>query len=520
LHLKVNYLNKLNIIENMEKKKVILIIRDGWGYRKDKKDNAIVQTKTPNTDFLMKKYPNVLINASGINVGLPKNYQGNSEVGHLTIGSGRLIFQSMERINQSIKDGSFFKIKEFISAIKNCKKNKTNLHIAGLLQVEGVHSHINHLFALLDLCKKENFKNVKLHLFTDGRDAPVTASLKMLTKLEKKLKELNFGEIVTVSGRYYAMDRDKRWERTKKVYECIVNSSGIEFDNVRQTIIESHKQNVTDEFILPRKKKNYNGLKENDSFIFYNFRTDRTRQLTQAIVENKFNDWKRKKVKLFYVAMTQFYKDMNAQIAFKEIKLNNLLGNVVSDAKLKQLRISETEKYAHVTFFFNGQVEKPNKKEDRILIHSPKVATYDLKPEMSVYEVTDALVKEIDKNIYDLIVVNLVNGDMVGHTGIIKAIKKAISAVDECVGKIVKHGLDKNYTLLVFADHGNAEDQTPKWRTSHTINPVPFILVSKDEQLMKAKLKKGMGLKDVAPTAIHLLGLKKPKEMTGESIIF
>ncbi|MBN2111928.1 2,3-bisphosphoglycerate-independent phosphoglycerate mutase [Candidatus Woesearchaeota archaeon] len=497
-------------------KKAILVIRDGWGYRKECKNNAICGTHTPNTDRLMKKYPHVLLDASGEAVGLPKGYQGNSEVGHMTIGSGRVIFQSLERINQSIKDSSFFKIPAFIGAVTNCKKNKTKLHLIGLLQTEGVHAHKDHLFALLDLCKKQNFKDVYVHVITDGRDAPVTESIEHVQDLKLKLNDIGFGKIATVSGRYYTMDRDKRWDRTKKAYDCIVNGeSEIEFDDSITTIKQSHSQGVTDEFIVPRKRFRYKGISRNDSVIFYNFRTDRTRQLTKAIVEKDFEGWKRKPLDVFYVAMTQYYIPMNAKVAFKDIELKNILGEAVSKAGLKQLRISETEKYAHVTFFFNGQIETPYRNEDRVLIHSPKVATYDLKPEMSVYEITERLVREIKSKKYDLIVTNLVNGDMVGHTGVISAIKKAVSAVDDCVGKITDAGLENDYELLVFADHGNAEDQTPEWRTSHTTNPVPLIVVSKK----KYKLKKGKGLKDIAPTALGILGIKKPKEMTGESII-
>ena len=497
-------------------KKVILVIRDGWGYRKECKDNAICEAPTPNTDKLMEKYPNVLLDASEEAVGLPKGYQGNSEVGHMTIGSGRVIFQSLARINKSIKDGDFFKIPEFLDAIKNCKENKTKLHLIGLLQVEGVHSHKEHLFALLDLCKKENFKDVLVHVVTDGRDSPVTDSLKHVEDLKLKLKDIGFGGIATVSGRYYVMDRDKRWERTKKAYECIVEAKAdVEFEDTLKTIKESHAEDITDEFIIPRKRKGYGGVKQKDSFIFYNFRTDRPRQLTMAIVEKKFEGWERKPMDVFYVGMTQYYIPMNAKVAFPDMEIKKLLGEVVSKAGLKQLRISETEKYAHVTFFFNGQIEKPYKNEDRILVHSPKVATYDMKPEMSVYEVTEKLVDAIKSKKYDLIVTNLVNGDMVGHTGIIETIKKAVSAVDDCVGKIVDAGVENDYTLLLFADHGNAEDQTAGWRTSHTTNPVPLIVVSEE----KYKLKKGKGLKDIAPTALKILELEKPEEMTGESLI-
>ena len=502
------------------KRRVILVIRDGWGYRKSCKHNAICQTPTPNTDRLMKQYPNVLLKASGEAVGLPKGYQGNSEVGHMTIGSGRIIDESLTRINKAIKNGSFFRIPELIGAIKNCRRNKSKLHIMGLLQTEGVHAHIDHLFALLDLCRKQKFRDVLIHVFTDGRDAPVHDSLKNAKALNNKIKKTGIGTIATISGRYYAMDRDKRWSRTKKAYDCIVNGkSGIEFDDAIKTIKQSHRQGITDEFIVPRKRKGYKGVKSKDSIIFYNFRTDRPRQLTKAIVENRFEGWKRKPLNVYFAAMTQYYKPMNAKVAFKELKIRNILGEIISRNRLKQLRISETEKYAHVTFFFNCQIEKLFPGEDRILIHSPKVATYDLKPEMSAYEVTRRLVQEIKKKKYDFIVVNLVNCDMVGHTGVTSAIKKAIKAVDDCVGKIVDAGLKKDYNLLVFGDHGNAEDQTAKWGTSHTTNPVPFILVSNDETLKKAKLKKNKGLQDIAPTVLGLMGVKKAKEMKGESLI-
>jgi 2,3-bisphosphoglycerate-independent phosphoglycerate mutase len=468
----------------------------------------------------MKQYPNVLLKASGEAVGLPKGYQGNSEVGHMTIGSGRIIDESLTRINKAIKNGSFFRIPELIGAIKNCRRNKSKLHIMGLLQTEGVHAHIDHLFALLDLCRKQKFRDVLIHVFTDGRDAPVHDSLKNAKALNNKIKKTGIGTIATISGRYYAMDRDKRWSRTKKAYDCIVNGkSGIEFDDAIKTIKQSHRQGITDEFIVPRKRKGYKGVKSKDSIIFFNFRTDRPRQLTKAIVEKRFEGWKRKPLNAYFTAMTQYYEPMNAKVAFKELKIRNILGEIISRNRLKQLRISETEKYAHVTFFFNCQTEKPFAGEDRILIHSPKVATYDLKPEMSAYEVTRRLVQEIKKKKYDFIVVNLVNCDMVGHTGVTSAIKKAIKAVDDCVGKIVDAGLKKDYNLLVFGDHGNAEDQTAKWGTSHTTNPVPFILVSNDETLKKAKLKKNKGLQDIAPTVLGLMGVKKAKEMKGESLI-
>ncbi len=498
------------------KRRTILIIRDGWGYRSSKKNNAISAAKTPYTDFLMKKYPTSFLEASGNAVGLPESYQGNSEVGHITLGSGRIIDQSLTKINNSIKNKSFFKNKALLSAINNCKKNNSKLHIAGLLQDKGVHAHENHLFAILELCKKEKFKHVFLHLFTDGRDSPRKDSLKHFEKLEKKLKILGFGEIVTISGRYYSMDRDKRWNRTKKAYEAIIEGkSKIKYIKSLETIRSSYKEKITDEFIIPRVKKTYSGIDKKDSFIFFNFRTDRPRQLMQAICEKKFNKWKRKDKLTLSVAMTQYYSNMNSLIAFKNIKIKNNLGEIVAKEGLTQLRISETEKYAHVTFFFNGQNEEPNEKEDRILIPSPKVATYDLKPEMSIKKISSSLVKEIKKEKYNLIITNLVNGDMVGHTGNIKAIKKAISSVDSVVKKIVNAALKENYSILILADHGNAEDQRDKWLTSHTINKVPCIFVSNGK---KVKLRNG-GLKDVAPTILKILRIEKPLEMTGKSLI-
>ena len=500
--------------------KVILVIRDGWGYRAETADNAIAEAGTPISDRLMQEYPNVLLNASEESVGLPEGYEGNSEVGHMTIGSGRIILEAMVKINNSIKSGEFFSNPAFLGAVENCKKNNTALHIIGLLQHEGVHAHIAHLFALLELCKQQNFYNVYIHVITDGRDAPVTESEIHIVLLINKMRETGVGKIVTITGRYYIMDRDKRWERTKLAYDCLVYGQCEEiFEDSQECLNKCHANSETDEFIRPRKLKGYEGIKDNDSVIFYNFRTDRTRQLTRAIVEEQFEGWERKPLNVFYVAMTEFYKPMNAHVAFKDEVLVHLLGETISNQGIKQLRISETEKYAHVTFFFNGQIETPYQNEDRILIPSPKVATYDLRPEMNSYEVGERLVEEINSEKYGFIVVNLVNGDLVGHTGVVEAIKKAIRAVDKCEGKIVDAGLQHGYTIMIFADHGNAEDQTPQWKTSHTLNPVPFILVSEDTILKNCKLKLGKGLSDVAPTVLDILGIPKPSEMTGESLI-
>lgn len=498
-------------------KKVLLIIRDWWGYRSDCTNNAICETPTPNTDKIMEKYPNILIEASWEAVGLPEWYMWNSEVGHMTIGSWRIIYQSLVKINKTISDWSFFNIPEFLWAIQNCKDNNSTLHLIGLLQAEWVHSHINHVLALLDLCKKENFENVIIHAITDGRDSPVTDSIKHITTLQNKFKKLWFGKIATLNGRFYAMDRDKRRERTKASYDCIVNGiTDEEYSDVITQINQSHQKEEFDEFITPKKIEWYTWIKKNDSVIFFNFRTDRTRQLTKAMVEKKFEWRTRKPLKIYFVAMTQFYDAMKWHVAFKEQNLKNILWDIISKNKMKQLRISETEKYAHVTFFFNGQNETPNKGEDRILISSPKVETYDLKPEMSAYEITDQICEQMEEDKYELIITNLVNGDMVWHTGISSAIDIAIKTVDKCVWRLVQKWLQQGYSILVTADHWNAEDQTPAWRTSHTLNEVPFILVSKEN---KYKLKNTWSLADIAPTILDLLELKQPEEMTGKSLI-
>ncbi len=498
-------------------KKVILIIRDGWGYRKSTKFNALAEAKTPIDDKISKEYPTVIIDASQEAVGLPKNYQGNSEVGHLTIGSGRIIEQSLIRIDKSIKDGSFFRKEEFLKAIDNCEKHNSKLHIIGLLQKEGVHSHINHLFAILELAAQRKFKDVVIHVITDGRDSPVDRGRTYLKELIKKMQELNLGEIATINGRYFAMDRDKRWQRTQKAYEAIVMAQSKErFQDPLDKLNQFYKRKITDEFVVPAVKDGYQGIKENDSVIFYNLRTDRPRQLTQAIAEKEFNEWPRKFIKTFFVAMTDYYKPMNAHVVFKEKKIKNILGEVLSRNKKKQLRLSETEKYPHVTFFFNGQQEDAFNGEERIMVASPKVDTYDQKPEMSIDQVVKIAQREIAKDKHDLVVINLVNADMVGHSGKRKAIIEAVEAVDKATGKIIEEGLKKDYSIIVFADHGNAEDQRKEWRTSHTINPVPLTLITSQKDL---KLKKNKGLQDIAPTVLDIMGIEKPEEMQGESII-
>lgn len=509
------------------KNPVILIIRDGWGYRLAKKNNMIAQANTPWSDLFMKQYPSGLLNASGEAVGLPRGYQGNSEVGHMTIGAGRVIDQSLVRINKSIKSGEFFSKEVFLNTIRGCKKNKKILHLLGLLQEEGVHSHINHLFALLDLCQKESFNNILIHIITDGRDAAPTDSLRLVSILERKLKKLGFGEIATISGRYYSLDRNEYYDRTKLSFDCI-SSDQVEantknniktFSNTKEYIKDCHRRGETDEFIKPARHLDYRGLKNNDALIFFNFRTDRPRQLTKALIEKKFPYFPRKDLKkINFVAMTKYYSPFPGKVAFEDINLKNLLGEVIANNNYRQLRISETEKYAHVTFFFNGQKEKPLKAEDRILIPSPRLKTYDLKPEMSALKISTRLKKEIKSQKYDFIVVNLVNCDMVGHTANLKAIKKAVETVDVAMGEIVTTGLKNNYTSIVFADHGNAEDKSKNYETSHTNNPVPVIVVSNNKEINKQEIRKGAGLKDIAATVLKIMNIKLPKEMSSEGI--
>jgi 2,3-bisphosphoglycerate-independent phosphoglycerate mutase len=495
----------------MTKKPIIVLIRDGWGYRKETTDNAIALGETTFTDSLMERYPNILIDATGAAVGLPDGLMGNSEVGHLTIGSGRIIDQSLVRINKAIEDGSLKDNHELNAAIATCIENDKTLHLIGLIQDEGVHSLTSHLFALLDICKEKGISKICIHAITDGRDSPPTASKDRIETLRKKLSDMGIGDIATISGRYYAMDRDKRWDRTQKAYDAIVLGKC----DVLRPLQKCYDNDETDEFIIPRKTDWYRGFEDGDIAIFFNFRTDRTRQLTQAIVEDPFEGFKRTKKEVHFVAMTQFYIPMNASVIFKEIIPKNVLGEVLSKAGKKQLRISETEKYAHVTFFFNGQAEKPFPEEERILVNSPKVATYDLQPEMSAYEITEKVIDALGKDIYDVVIMNIVNGDMVGHTGVVDACLKAAHVVDECVEKIVNKILSLDGTALIFADHGNLEDQTPEWRTSHTKNPVPFIVVSNTHH----QLKETGGLKNIAPTVLKLLDIEKPEEMTGESLI-
>ncbi|MEA3475565.1 MAG: 2,3-bisphosphoglycerate-independent phosphoglycerate mutase [Candidatus Cloacimonadota bacterium] len=511
----------------MMKNKVMLIILDGFGLSDEVKGNAIKAAKTPNMDRLFATKPWTRLKCSGNAVGLPEGQMGNSEVGHLNIGAGRIVYQNITRINLSIKDGSFFKNPELIKTIKHCIDYNSNLHIFGLLSDGCVHSSLDHLWAILKLAKDNNLKKVYLHVFMDGRDTLPHSGVGFIKQFQKKTKEIGIGKIATISGRYYAMDRDNRWERIEKAYKAIVYGEGNEETNTVAVMKNSYENDVTDEFIIPTVIKE-NGspvatVSNNDAIIFFNFRADRARQLTNCFVCPDFDKFKTKKINnLLFTTMTQydikFSKYVN--VAFKPIRLTNILGEILQDNGLKQLRIAETEKYAHVTFFFNSGVEKPFKNEDRILIHSPKVATYDLQPEMSAYLVTDRVIKEINSQKYDVIILNFANCDMVGHTGVFEAAVKAVEVVDKSVAKVVAALERNNYNYLITADHGNAEkmlDENENVFTAHTTNDVPIIFGCKNKTDLKLR---GDGkLADIAPTILKILDIDKPEEMTGKSLI-
>ena len=510
----------------MKDKVTMLMILDGFGDNPNKDGNAIKLANTPNIDKLMKKYPNTDIYTSGKYVGLPDGQMGNSEVGHTNIGAGRIVYQELTRITKSIEDGDFFTNPEFIAAIENCKKNHSKLHILGLLSDGGVHSHIRHLFGLLEMAKRRDFEDVYVHCFLDGRDTPPASGESYIIKLQDKMKEKEIGKIASISGRFYSMDRDKRWERVKKSYDALVNGIGNKAGSAIGAIEDSYQKEVFDEFVEPTIICNGDTpvakIEKNDSVIFFNFRPDRARQITRSLVDPEFDGFETKKdLNLYFVCFTSYDETMpNVHIAFKKETLKNTFGEYISKKGYTQLRIAETEKYAHVTFFFNGGEEKQYPGEDRILVPSPKVETYDMKPEMSAYEVTDKVLEAIKKDKYDNIILNYANTDMVGHTGSLEAAIKAVEAVDECVGKVVKLVEEKQGNLIITADHGNAEQMidyaTGEPHTAHTTNPVPIILVTPNDKL---KLKSGGKLADLAPTMLDLMNLEKPEEMTGESLL-
>ena len=507
----------------MSKKPYALIIMDGFGENSRHNGNAIYSANTPNLDKYMKDCPTSIVHASGMDVGLPDGQMGNSEVGHTNIGAGRIVYQELTRITKAIEEGTFFENEALKGAVENCKKHGSALHLMGLLSPGGVHSHQNHLYGLLELAKKNGLTDVHVHGFLDGRDVPPSSAEQYIKELVAKEREIGVGDIATIMGRYYAMDRDNRWERVGKAYDAIVKGEGAKANSAVEAIQESYNNDVTDEFVVPcvveKDGKPVGKVKENDSVIFFNFRPDRAREITRTIVDPNFDGFEREFFKTYFVTMTQYDATMpNVNVAFKPESLTNTFGEYISSKGMTQLRIAETEKYAHVTFFFNGGVEKPYEGEDRALINSPKVATYDLQPEMSAFEVTDEVVSRIRSGKYDVVILNFANCDMVGHTGVFDAAVKAVETVDTCVGRVVDALLEMGGEALITADHGNADQmidyETGEPFTAHTTNVVPLILIGRDD----VKLKDGR-LADLAPTLLDMMCIEKPAEMTGESLL-
>jgi 2,3-bisphosphoglycerate-independent phosphoglycerate mutase len=503
-------------------KKVILMILDGWGITQDPKVSAIFNAKTSYIDSLYGKYANASLRTDGEYVGLPEGQMGNSEVGHMNLGAGRIVFQNLVRVNMAVKNKTLGKEKELLDAISYAKENNKNIHLLGLVSDGGIHSHIDHLKGLLDVAAEHNLKNVFLHAFTDGRDCDPKSGVNFIETIQNYMKETT-GELATVTGRYFAMDRDKRWERIKLAYDALVNSEGVKSTNAIKNMEESYANDVTDEFIKPIIMTDENGhpktqIKEDDVVLFFNYRTDRGRELTEVLTQKDYPEFGMKTLPLYYVTLTSYDDTFkNIHIIYTTDNLENTLGEVLAKAGKKQIRIAESEKYPHVTFFFSGGREKPFENEKRILCPSPKVATYDLKPEMSAFEIRDSIIPELDKKEVDFVCLNFANGDMVGHTGVMEAAIKACEAVDECVEDVVASALKNDYTTIIIADHGNCEtminpDGTPN--TSHTTNPVPVVLVDKELK----HIDDGV-LADIAPTILELMGLEKPAVMTRHSLI-
>ena len=510
----------------MSKKPTVLMILDGYGLNDKCEANAVCEGKTPVMDQLMSQCPFVKGNASGMAVGLPEGQMGNSEVGHLNMGAGRIVYQELTRITKEIQDGDFFENKALLAAVRNAKEKDSALHFMGLLSDGGVHSHITHLYGLLELAKREGLQKVYVHCFLDGRDTPPASGKGYIEQLEEKMKELGVGQIGVVSGRYYAMDRDNRWDRVEKAYLALTKGEGVKGCDAAAAVQKSYDEEVTDEFVLPtvieEDGKPVGTVQDGDSVVFFNFRPDRAREITRAFCDDDFKGFDReKKLDITYVCFTDYDETIpNKLVAFEKQEIKNTFGEYLAAHHMTQARIAETEKYAHVTFFFNGGVEEPNEGEDRILVKSPKVATYDLKPEMSAYEVCDKLVEAIKSGKYDVIIINFANPDMVGHTGVEAAAIKAIEAVDSCVGRAVEAIKEVDGQMFICADHGNAEQlvdyETGEPFTAHTTNPVPFILVNADPSY---KLREGGCLADIIPTLIELMGMEQPAEMTGKSLL-
>ena len=510
----------------MSRKPIVLMILDGYGLNDNCDHNAVCEGKTPIMDQLMSQCPFVKGNASGLAVGLPDGQMGNSEVGHLNMGAGRIVYQELTRITKSIEDGDFFEVAEFLQAVENCKKSGSALHMWGLVSDGGVHSHNTHIYGLLELAKRNGLDKVYVHCFLDGRDTPPASGKSFVEALEAKMKEIGTGKVASVMGRYYAMDRDNRWDRVERAYNAMTKGEGNHVESAAAGIQASYDKGVHDEFVEPfvvtEDGKPLATVKDGDSVIFFNFRPDRAREITRAFCDDEFKGFPReKRLNLTYVCFTDYDETIkNKLVAFKKEAILNTFGEFLAQNNMTQARIAETEKYAHVTFFFNGGVEEPNKGEDRILVPSPKVATYDLQPEMSAPIVCDKLVEAIKSGKYDVIIINFANPDMVGHTGIEGAAIKAIETVDACVGRTVEAIKETDGIMFICADHGNAEQlldyETGEPFTAHTTNPVPFILVNADPAY---KLREGGCLADIAPTLIELMGLKQPKEMTGKSLL-
>ena len=511
----------------MSKKPAVLMILDGYGLNQNCEHNAVCQGKTPVMDRLMKEYPFVEGQASGMFVGLPDGQMGNSEVGHLNMGAGRIVYQELTRITKSIQDGDFFQVPEFLTAVENCKKNGSALHLFGLVSDGGVHSHIGHIYGLLELAKRNGLEKVYVHCFLDGRDTPPESGKDFVAQLEAKMAEIGVGKVASVMGRYYAMDRDKRWDRVELAYRALTKGEGKEAASATEGIQASYDDKKADEFVVPfvvtENGKAVGTIGDGDSVIFFNFRPDRAREMTHAFRDQEFDGFAReKKLDLVFVCFTDYDETITDKlVAFKKESITNTFGEFLAVHGKKQVRIAETEKYAHVTFFFNGGVEEPNEGEDRILVPSPKeVATYDLKPEMSANAVCDKLTEAIRSGKYDVVIINFANPDMVGHTGVEAAAIQAIETVDACVGRAVEAVKEVDGVLFICADHGNAEQlvdyETGAPFTAHTTNPVPFILVNADPSL---GLREGGALCDIAPTMIELMGMEKPAEMTGTSLL-
>jgi 2,3-bisphosphoglycerate-independent phosphoglycerate mutase len=506
------------------KKTVMLLILDGWGIRQDASGNAIKLAHPSFYECLLAKYPNVAIDASGEAVGLPDGQMGNSEVGHLNIGAGRVVYQEITRINKSIRDGDFFTNPVFLAAAEHAKKNNGTLHLMGLVSDGGVHSSLEHLFALLDFAKRQNVPRVRVHAFLDGRDVPPKSAEKYLRAVEEKLLSLDYPQIATISGRYYAMDRDKRWERTQKAYENLVSASGNKHLFSVDTLLFSYSQDINDEFVLPSVTDvTYEGMQDGDSVIFFNFRPDRARQLTRAFTQPDFDGFHRDKVvqNLYFACMTLYDQSFNLPVAYPKQSMNKILAEVLSEHGLKQFRTAETEKYAHVTYFFNGGFEEPYPGEDRHMVPSPMVATYDLQPEMNVGQVVEAIVDALDSGKYDFIAANFANPDMVGHTGMLGAAEEAVKAVDEAIRRVAEKVLAIDGVMLLTADHGNCEkmiDDDGGPHTAHTTNLVPLILISNRPEL-KLDTSRTYSLSDISPTILAIMGIPQPPEMTAPSIL-